>query len=155
MKFLALSMALALLTVSPVPSDPDGFVYWSADDMGKLLSDLPNNVTGGRALETYGSWGNHRVMVVYRPGNGLAELHETDTDFYIVQSGEGTLLVGGEVVGGKTTAPGEIRGDSIRDGKRIRLGAGDVINIPSKTPHQVLVEQGKNITYLIVKVADP
>ena len=29
-----------------------------------------------------------------------------------------------------------------------------MINIPSQTPHQVLVDPGKSITYLIIKIID-
>ena len=74
------------------------------------------------------------------------------TDFFVVQSGEATLVVGGEVPGAKTTAPHELRGPKINGGERRKLVAGDVVHIPANTPHQLLVEKGKQFTYLFIKV---
>jgi mannose-6-phosphate isomerase-like protein (cupin superfamily) len=70
----------------------------------------------------------------------------------VVESGEATLVVGGTVVDPKTTAPHEIRGPSIRGGDRVALAAGDVVHIPIKMAHQMLVESGKQITYFVVKI---
>ena len=63
-----------------------------------------------------------------------------------------TLVVGGKVVDPRTTAPHEIRGPSIRGGEKLKLAAGDVVHIPIKTAHQMLVESGKQITYFVVKI---
>jgi mannose-6-phosphate isomerase-like protein (cupin superfamily) len=70
----------------------------------------------------------------------------------VVESGEATLVVGGTVVNPKTTAPHEIRGPSIKGGEKKSLAAGDVVHIPVKVPHQMLVESGKQITYFVVKI---
>ena len=52
----------------------------------------------------------------------------------------------------RTTAPHEIRGPSIRGGDKLALAAGDVVHIPIKTAHQMLLESGKQITYFVVKI---
>jgi mannose-6-phosphate isomerase-like protein (cupin superfamily) len=91
-------------------------------------------------------------MVAHREGDGEAEVHETQVDLFVVQSGEATLVVGGEMVGGKTTAPNEIRAPSIKGGFNHALAAGDVVHIPAKIPHQLLVPAGKEFTYFVVKV---
>ena len=67
-------------------------------------------------------------------------------------SGEATLVVGGTIPGGKTTAPNEIRGPSVQGGEKKKLGPGDVVHIPSKTAHQLLVDNGKQFTYAILKI---
>lgn len=105
------------------------------------------------AMQQLGNFGNHSLMVAHRQADGEAELHETQNDIFIVQSGSGTLVVGGKVVNGKTTAPGEVRGTAIEGGEKRALAPGDVAHIPAKIPHQVLVEKGRQITYAIVKVA--
>ena len=87
-------------------------------------------------------------MVAHREGDGEAEVHETMADFFVVESGEATLVVGGQVVGGKTTAPNEIRGPKINGGERRKLAAGDIVHIPVKTPHQLLVENGQAVHVL-------
>ncbi|MCL4402821.1 MAG: cupin domain-containing protein, partial [Acidobacteria bacterium] len=100
-------------------------------------------------------FGNHSVMAAHREANGEAELHQKQADIFIVETGEAELVVGGEMVGGKTTAPNEIRGVSIKGGEKSKLGPGDVVHIPARVPHQVLVAPGRQFTYLIVKVDTP
>jgi mannose-6-phosphate isomerase-like protein (cupin superfamily) len=142
----------ALLLGSPALA-ADETVYWSGADLKAYERNLAPKINEQHfAIERLPEFGSHYVLVVHRQGNGPAELHAAETDFYVVQSGEATLHTGGEVVGGKTTAPGEIRGQSIRGGRTIKLGPGDTVNIPPGTAHQVVLESGKQITYLIVKI---
>jgi len=103
-------------------------------------------------LSRLGDFGSHYVLMVHREGDGPAEVHDGQTDFYVVQAGSGTLHLGGEVIGGKETDPGEIRGTSLRRAKTRKIAAGDVVNIPAKMPHQITLEKGETITYMIVKV---
>jgi mannose-6-phosphate isomerase-like protein (cupin superfamily) len=70
----------------------------------------------------------------------------------VVETGEASLTVGGSVVDGKTTAPNEIRGPSISGGTETKIGSGDIVTIPAKTPHQMKLDPGKQITYFVVKV---
>ena len=60
--------------------------------------------------------------------------------------------MGGTVADPKTTAPHEVRGPSISGGEEKKLGPGDVVHIPAKVPHQLLVESGKQITFALLKV---
>ena len=90
--------------------------------------------------------------MAHRETDGEAEIHEGLSDVFFVISGEATLVVGGKAIGLKTTGPGELRGTSIQGGVSKKLGAGDVVNIPPKTPHQTLVKAGQKITYFVVKV---
>jgi len=59
------------------------------------------------------------------------------------------------VVSPKTTEPNEVRGPSIKGGERKPLAAGDVVHIPAKIPHQLLVPAGKEFTYFVMKVDTP
>ena len=70
------------------------------------------------AADRVATWGNHGLLLVRREGDGAAETHLTQVDMITVVSGEGTLVVGGTMVDGKTTAPNEIRGKSINGGVR-------------------------------------
>ncbi len=112
----------------------------------------PNLSEQHYALERLGDFGSHYVLMLHREGDGPAEVHDGQTDFYVVQAGSATLHIGGEVVGGKTTEPGEIRGKSLKGAKTRKIAAGDVINIPARLPHQITMADGETITYLIVKV---
>jgi glc operon protein GlcG len=76
-----------------------------------------------------------RVAASRRDGAGQAEIHATDTDIFYVLEGQATVIVGGEIVDGRETAPGEIRGSAVRGGETRELAAGDVLTIPRGVPH--------------------
>jgi mannose-6-phosphate isomerase-like protein (cupin superfamily) len=147
MKLLPI-LALFLTTVS-FAADPDGFaMYKSAEIQARAkAAKLDENKA---AADRVASWGNHSLLLVRREGDGAAETHETQVDVITVLSGAGTLVVGGTMVDGKTTAPGEIRGKSIAGGERHPMAPGDVFHIPAKIPHQMLVP--KSLTIQVVKV---
>lgn len=107
-----------------------------------------------KKTQQLGTFGNHSLMTSYRDTNGEAEVHEKVADVFIVKSGTATLIVGGKVVAPKTTAPNEVRGASIEGGQKHMLEPGDIVHIPSNTPHQVLVEKGKTVVYDVVKVTE-
>jgi mannose-6-phosphate isomerase-like protein (cupin superfamily) len=148
MKLLPIS-AVLLLTVAAFAADPDGFaVYKAADIQARAqASKLDANKAG---LDRAGTWGNHSLLIVRREGDGAAEVHTTQVDVITVVSGEGTLIVGGSTVDGKTTAPNEIRGTSITGGSRHPMAKGDVFHIPAGVPHQMLVP--KSLVIQVVKV---
>ena len=150
---------LAVLALAAVPllaADPPGFVIWSGSELkgyGKKLAPKMNEKKV--ASERLATFGNHLAMIAHREADGEAELHETQADIFVVQGGAATLVVGGEMVDGKTTAPGEVRGPSIKGGERKTLGPGDIVHIPAKVPHQLLMPAGKPFTYFVVKVDTP
>ena len=150
-------VAVAVLAASPLAAaEPEGFVVWKASELKGYSRKLAPKMNAGKvAAETLASFGSHLAMVAHREGDGEAELHEGQVDVFVVQGGEATLVVGGEVEGGKTTAPGEVRGPSIKGGARQALAVGDIVHIPAKTPHQLLVAPGKEFTYFIIKVDIP
>jgi mannose-6-phosphate isomerase-like protein (cupin superfamily) len=144
--------AVGATTAAEVP----GVVVWPAAELKAYGQKLAPKMNARKtASESLGRFGNHLASIGHREGDGEAELHETQADFFVVQSGNATLVVGGEVVDGKTTAPGEIRGPSIKGGQRHALAAGDVVHIPAKVPHQLLVAPGKEFTYFVIKVDTP
>src|SRR5258705_12191412 len=93
-------------------------------------------------------FGNHILSISHREKDGHAELHQTKADVMIIQSGEATLVYGGQVIDPQTTAPSEIQGKGIKGGTRIAVKAGDVIHIPTGIPHQFFLAPGKQITYI-------
>jgi mannose-6-phosphate isomerase-like protein (cupin superfamily) len=144
-----LPILLALSTLAVFAADPDGFAMYKSSDITARAkaAKLDENKAG---LDRVATWGNHGLLIVRREGDGAAEVHETQVDVITVISGEGTLVVGGTTVDGKTTAPNEIRGKSITGGTRHPMAAGDVFHIPAKTPHQMLVP--KSLIIQVVKV---
>ncbi len=153
MKFIALFIAS---TAWLAAADPTGFGQWKGAELKEAAKKLAPKIDQKKlASEALASYGNHSLSVIHREGSGEAELHETQADIFIVESGEATLVVGGTVVEPKTTAPHEIRGPSIKDGISKHLGPGDILHVAAKTPHQVKIPAGKQFTYAIVKVDTP
>ncbi len=98
-----------------------------------------------------GTGRNYMVHASRREAAGQAEVHDKDTDIVYVLEGSATFVTGGAVVDGKTTAPDELRGASIRGGQTRQLRKGDVIVVPAGTPHWF--QQVTNpFTYYVVKV---
>ena len=89
------------------------------------------------------------TILAVRTRNGRAEFHSTSADEFVVLRGSAMLVTGGTIVNPQGT--GEIRGDSIQGGMRVELKEGDVVHIPSKTPHQLLVNDGMFV-YVLVKL---
>jgi quercetin dioxygenase-like cupin family protein len=56
------------------------------------------------------------------------------------------------MVGGETVEPQEKRNGTIEDGIRRKLSAGDIIRIPARVPHQILLDGSQGFTYLVIKV---
>jgi mannose-6-phosphate isomerase-like protein (cupin superfamily) len=146
-------LLLFLPAVALVAAEPAGFVHWKASDLKAYGAKLSPKIDAKKvATAQLGQFGNHFMMVAHREGNGEAEIHDTQADLFIVQSGEATLVYGGQVPDGKTTAPGEIRGPSIKGGEKTKIGPGDIVHIPAKVPHQLLIAPGAKFDYAILKV---
>ena len=148
-KLLLLVCALPL-----VASDPPGFELWSASDLKNMEHQLSQKMDAAHfSAKQLTKFPTHNFMLAHREGSGSAEWHAKDNDVFVVETGGATLVVGGELVNGKTTAPDEMRGTSIRNGSSHHIGVGDVVNIPAKMPHQLLLNgNDKNITYFVVKI---
>jgi mannose-6-phosphate isomerase-like protein (cupin superfamily) len=150
MKLLPILFALTLLfAILLVAADPDGYAQYTSTDL-KTRVDAAKPDDHKVRLDRVANWGNHSLLAIRREGDGEAEVHDTQVDVIFVKSGEGTLILGGTVVEPRTTAPGEIRGKSIKGGVSKKMAAGDVIHIPAKIPHQMLVP--KALSFEVVKV---
>jgi len=138
-----------------VGAEPAGYRYWSAADLKGYAKTLAPKMSAQKfANERIGDFGNHYALAVHREGTGDAELHENDADLMFISSGSATLVIGGSIKDSKQTAPGEQRGPSIVGGSKQKLAPGDVVHVPSKTAHQVMLDPATQITYLVVKVRD-
>ena len=119
----------------------------------ELQQKLAPKLDGGKfASQQLARYGNHYTMVAHREGNGQAELHRTDADLFVVETGHATLVVGGTILNSKDSAANEVRGTGIEGGTKHALAAGDIVHIPANTPHQLQIEPGKEFTYFTLKV---
>ena len=95
--------------------------------------------------------GAYRVMAIGREKPGEAEVHEKDTDVLYFVDGTATLITGGTLKNGKSSAPGEIRGTGVDGGESRNLKAGDVVTIPNGMPHH-FIDITAPCRYYLVKV---
>lgn len=149
------SLLVVFLAVTPLlhAGDPDGFGLWKGAAVKKSGTELSGKIDDQKfAWESFGTYGNHLIGLSHREGDGMAELHQTQADIMVVESGEATLIVGGTMVSPKTVKPNEVRGTSIDGGEVKRLGEGDVVHIPANVPHQLKIAPGSKFNYLVVKV---
>ena len=130
--------------------DPVTPIFWSAKQMADLGTEAGTRVSpdthmaGVRLVAS--------ASMIYRAGDSGSEVHEKQADFISVLEGEGVILVGGKMIGGKPSALDEIRGDSIDGGTRYPVKVGDTLYIPASMPHQFFVEKGKHWVITIVKI---
>jgi len=153
MKVVLRFLAAGIVVVPVFAADPAGFALWRAAELKQRDEALSKKVGPDHsARETLADYGDHRFRLLYRDADGVPEQHDAIVDVVMVQSGEGTLLLGGRMLNPKaSTGAGEYLGTGIEGGARHALAAGDVVHIPAKIPHSFLVPKGKHITYVLVK----
>src|SRR5271165_7212167 len=151
---LAIFAAAPGVSAPQVPA-PEGFQIWTPAelaDTGKTLTTKAATDAHHAAIQQLSAFPNEYFLLAHREADGQVEWHETEADIFVVQSGAATLAVGGTQLNGETTAPHEKRGGTIEGGIRQKLSPGDIVHIPARMPHQVLVAPGQQFTYLVVKV---
>lgn len=146
-------LTVAILVAPLFAAEPTGFALWKSSELKQRDAALSKKVGPDHsARETLADYGDHRFRLLYRDADGFPEQHDNIVDVVIVQSGEGTLLLGGRMINAKASSgAGEFVGTGIEGGARHPLGPGDVIHIPATIPHSFLVPAGKHLTYVLVK----
>jgi mannose-6-phosphate isomerase-like protein (cupin superfamily) len=142
---VAASAQTPALDSSAKSDDAPAVTYFSAAQVDASFAK------GVSVLSPGPKGGNFIIMTARRSTPGLAEFHGKYADVIYVVEGTATLVTGGEIIGGKTTAPDEIRGDSIKGGESRKLAKGDVVIIPNGIPHQFLGVTAPFL-YYVVKV---
>lgn len=152
-RMVLIAGALAIIAMISPGADAPGVHVWKLSEIeaqGKKLSAKLD--VHKVASETIATDGNTTFMIAHREGSGQAEWHANQADVIVISQGNVTITVGGTLVDGKQTASGEMRGSGISGGMRTKMGPGDVIYIPPKTPHMMTLDPGRQITYFVTKV---
>ncbi len=143
--FLVAAAAVTAVGVATAADEniPGSVTYYRAENVAKSFAQ-------GAVLYDRGT--NYMIHTSRRTAPGMAEVHAKDTDLIYVLEGSFTFVTGGQVVGGSTTAPDEVRGSSIEGGETRVLSQGDVIIVPAgTTPHWFREVRGP-VLYYTVKV---
>ena len=153
MKTAVRLLTILSLVVPVFAADVPAFGLWTAAELKQRDEALSRKVGPDHsARETLADYGDHRFRFLYRDADGAPEQHDKIVDVVFVQSGEGTLLLGGKMINPKgSSSTGEWLGTGIEGGERHPLAAGDVLHIPATIPHSFLVPKGGHITYVLVK----
>jgi mannose-6-phosphate isomerase-like protein (cupin superfamily) len=147
-------LALPLLAAMPSGDAPEGFEHWTAASLKQVGDTLDQKAATDphhMATEQLADFPNETFILVRRHADGTAEWHGTQIDIIWVLGGSATLIVGGTLENSVLTAPNEKRGGSIQGGVREKLSAGDVVRIPPRTPHQILLDGSSEVAYLVIK----
>jgi mannose-6-phosphate isomerase-like protein (cupin superfamily) len=153
--FVLFLLVFPLASAVPQETALQGFEHWTAAELGRVGQALsvgaasdPHHI----AVKQLADFPNEAFLLAHREADGQVEWHETQIDIFFVQSGSATLVVGGTYLNGETVAPHERRNGTIQGGTRQKLSTGDIVRIPARIPHQVLLEGAHEFTYLVVKV---
>lgn len=148
-------LAIILVMVSAEEKVPEGFQHWTGASLKDLEQTLKSEADASAhhmSVRALGDFPQDKFMLSRRQTDGMPEWHENQADVFFVQSGSATLVVGGTLVGAENTEPHERRNGTIQGGVRQKLSAGDVVRIPPKVPHQLLLDGSPEFTYFVVKV---
>ncbi len=91
------------------------------------------------------------LLLNFKNVKNKAEWHDFTDDLYFIVAGSARFRTGGTIINPQRLNENDIVGDSIQDGVEYHLKQGDILLIPTKTPHQ-LDATDSEITYLLVKV---
>jgi mannose-6-phosphate isomerase-like protein (cupin superfamily) len=153
--WIAAFLALSLLWAAPDADVPAGFGHWSREAIEQVEVKLDASASTDPhqvGVEQLADYPNESVMLVRRKADGQVEWHETQVDVIMVQSGLATLVVGGTMLNGETVAPHEKSNGTIEGGAHVKLSAGDIVRIPARTPHQLVLDGAKEFDYIVIKV---
>jgi mannose-6-phosphate isomerase-like protein (cupin superfamily) len=148
------SIAVLVLFVLRIPSacaaDPSSFLFWRSTQLDDLETTLRLQVDATKAAHEQLLIAPSTAMF-YWGGSREGEVHQKFGDFCLVRSGEGTVLIGGKLVGGKPSHSGDLHG-TLEGGTMQQLATGDVFYIPANTPHQWQMASGKHLYIEMIKV---
>ena len=154
------ALCVALISVSaaamagqrPQPNPGPNFV--SAAELKQAIADAkPWPPDPSVRYKRLGAREGYSYWVLQRDATGKVEQHDDWTDTFVIQSGEVTMLTGGQIKGGEHTGPGETLGGEIVGGQRQHLGPNDLYIVPAGTPHQFVIEPGRSVFYITIKTA--
>ena len=167
-KLLAIGLAAAIPSIAwlmSAPQDNPPAIHISAADILATIENAPAGRVSDQQIRHIDAGGhNVGVGVVRRPPTTSlgAIQHHNQTEVYYVVAGRGTMVTGGALTNGRElnpdgvvvrtlTGPSSVGG--IEGGASRELGPGDMVIIPSGSPHG-FSEITETITYIVVRV-DP
>jgi hypothetical protein len=124
--------------------------FWTAEELRKkyISSTAP-------AMDHLEWTPSYRISVLHRPQGEAAtvggEMHEDKTQIYLILSGSGTILIGGQPKLDASAGPGEHRSQLIGATPH-HVKEGDLISISPYTWHASFSDPGQTMTYMMFHI---
>lgn len=142
------------LAATALAQDSSKIVYYTGHQIEADIRKAPANEIGESEINLIERTPKHASILLRRTKPGKAESHATEADVWYVIDGGCVLTVGGSVLDGKQTSPGQTQGTAITGGTDYKLGKGDFMRIPPGVPHWVKKIEGGELVYIVVKYVD-
>jgi mannose-6-phosphate isomerase-like protein (cupin superfamily) len=147
--------AMAMLAVPCIAQTGSSAQVFSGKEIDAELATLAQTAKpSGSSGAVLGDYKSHSIRLSVRTASGGAEVHAHFDDIFVVTQGSATLITGGSVVDGQTSADGETKGSRIQDGASQKIGKDDVIHVPAGMPHQLIIAPGDVFSAIVVKVRE-
>jgi mannose-6-phosphate isomerase-like protein (cupin superfamily) len=162
MKYLLALLALAIVSVTVIvnaQTPPAARAQAPAQAAPKPVTE-PVFIDKEKVAAVFAKGGNlinapdMIVLGSHRAVPGQVEVHDKETDVMYVIDGAATFVMGGTMVGGKVTRPGQSIGTGITGGQTQKLTKGDMVIVPAGSPHW-FKEVSPQVSYYVVKVVKP
>ena len=133
--FLFAATAWAQQPAAPAapPNDPTKASYMSAAEVAAGVAKIGNDRAdaGYRVFQIppYTINASHRAPVTQ-----VANVHEANSEFFMVMEGTATMVTGGKIVG-ETRNGANLTGKAIEGGTSQKLAKGDFLIVPAGVPH--------------------
>lgn len=150
------------VTVEPRPEEHR---HWDAEAVAATRAELERRLADGEGI-----WGTgfayervleaadhrpHSISLVLREGYTQPEIHERKWDVYVILEGSGTLLMGGERTNWIEGRPPEEQRPDLTGAEAFEVTEGDVLHVPARVWHQLLLGEGQSMTYMLINIMEP
>jgi mannose-6-phosphate isomerase-like protein (cupin superfamily) len=121
-------------------------------DLDAIVAKLRSGeVKGPQALFEANPQGPYRVYTSYIDARkGLADIHPSDDEIFVVLSGSAQCTLGGDIPDKKLEGR-DYHGPAIAGGVTRTVAAGDIVSAPRGTAHQMDPGTG-HVLYVVIKI---
>lgn len=149
----------------PMEPRPEEHRHWDADAVADKRAELRARLDAGEGI-----WGTgfaydrvleaaehrpHSISLILREGYTQPEIHERKWDVYVILEGSGTLLMGGERTNWIDGRPQEEQRPRLTGAESFEVTEGDVLHVPARVWHQLLLEEDQAMTYMLINIMEP
>jgi mannose-6-phosphate isomerase-like protein (cupin superfamily) len=142
---------VAAIAAGPAPANyPKQITYVPAEKRLNAIKHGLTSAQGTNELVPRDKDLGVRVSMgkVNPPATKAAEAHATFGHVFLIEDGDGTLVLGGEIENVKEGRPGEWTGTAVKGGQEFRMKKGDMITVQVGMPHWWKEVGSGGVTYL-------